>query len=123
MREQLEALVADLHDAPVECDGITRLVVTRMADAGIAHQAYLGELTTPVGRIDLHYWVRVAGWVIDLRARMWLGDQAGVPNGVVEDRGNPWVYEGRPVEVSPVPPALFALLCTPIPGIAASSEG
>lgn len=119
MRAQLEELVADLDDAPVECDGMTRLVVTRLAEAGIPHQAYLGELTTPAGRIGLHYWVRAAGWVIDLRARRWLGANPGVPHGVVEGCGKPWVYEGRPTEVAPVSLEMFELLRMPIPFVLA----
>lgn len=115
MKSQLEALVADLHDAPVECDGMARLVTTRLVEAGVAHEVLQGELVTPAGSIPFHFWVLAGEWVIDLRARMWLGERTDVPHGVIEEDGHPWTYYGRQIEMAPLSASLFELLCTPIP--------
>ncbi|WP_346798102.1 hypothetical protein R5M92_04270 [Halomonas sp. Bachu 37] len=107
-RETLIQLTRDLDTAPVECDGMARLVTTRLTKAGIPHQVEAGRLDTPNGPIAPHFWVRCGPWVIDYRVRLWVGEGDGVPHGVV-GQGD-WQYLGEPVAMPALPDAIFDLL-------------
>ncbi len=110
--EGLRALLDPLDAAPVECDGMARLVVTRLVEAGIEHRAFLGWLALGERVVQPHFWVEVGPWRIDYRAAMWLGGGPDVPHGIVPLDG-PCQYVGRPIVLAPLPPALFELLSQP----------
>ena len=79
--QKLADWLAPLDQLALECDGLTRVVSALLTRDGIEHQAHLGTLETPQGRIDLHCWVELPdGTVCDFRARMRLGEDA--PHGI-----------------------------------------
>lgn len=71
----------------LECDGMMHVASAVLARDGISHRAVYGALIVEgVGVIEHHYWIALpTGQILDLRARMWLGDGSSdvqVPHGV-----------------------------------------
>ncbi|WP_189691147.1 hypothetical protein [Pseudorhodoferax aquiterrae] len=100
-----------LDSLRLECDGMTRVVSALLLRDGIAHVPMCGTLSVAgVGEIPVHHWIELEdGRLIDLRARMWLGEDPRVPHGVVpRDRANAR-YVGREVELSCTPVVFCAL--------------
>lgn len=108
---QLQQWLAPLERLPLECDGMTQVVSTLLAREGIAHRAVVGSLAVAgVGTIALHWWIELAdGWLCDLRARCWLGDDARVPHGVFEP-GTAALYTPRQTCDAVVSPVVFWVL-------------
>lgn len=77
-----------LDPSPLECDGMTRCISTILSRMGEPHTVHFGELAIDgVGRIPLHFWIELScGLIIDLRARMWLGEGGSVPHGLFEPK-------------------------------------
>lgn len=113
--EALRALLDDLDGASVECDGMTRLVCTVLANAGIEHQAFKGTLQVGSSIIRPHFWVEVGEVIIDYRARMWLGNLEGVPHGVSMKSDLVACYQGEAIGLAPLSAGLFAILAMPWP--------
>ena len=92
---------------------MTRVISALLEREGIDHQAFLGTLEVPdVGEIGLHAWIDLDGdpqQRIDLRARMWLGDDPRVPHGVFEPTPAA-VYKGRPFDAS-IESVVLEILC------------
>lgn len=110
----LERWLEKLQDTPLECDGMTRVMSTLMQASNIDHCIEIGSLEVQgAGVIPLHWWIRLPeNRIVDLRARMWLGDGMRVPNGVFEP-GQGVIYASHTiVEAASVKlsPALFWLL-------------
>lgn len=84
-RTRIESLLLEIECAPVECDGHSRMVAYLLNLHGIQCQVRCGRVRTPAGVIPLHFWVEVKGFIIDYRARMWLGKDA--PHGVFPPSG------------------------------------
>ena len=95
----------------LECDGMTRVVSSLLQRDGVAHSPMVGNLEVPsVGRIAQHYWIELGdGRRIDLRARMWLGDDPRVPHGIVLANHAHSHFTGRPIHFSPSPIVFWAL--------------
>lgn len=85
----LAADAAFFDALPLECDGLVSVVSAVLARDGVAHRAMCGRLSVEgVGTIPVHCWIAFASsQILDLRARMWLGDDARVPHGVVWSDG------------------------------------
>nr|WP_192963334.1 hypothetical protein [Pseudomonas fluorescens] len=100
---EIHQLLMPYDKAPVECDGFTRLAHTALADAGVAHTCHIGRIVSADGerQSPIHYWIELTGGVIiDYRARMWLGNDEGVPHGVFcPDGYKSWVYQGSAIEL------------------------
>lgn len=65
----------------LECDGMTRIIAEILHRDGADYEVCMGMLTNDIGGIGFHMWISLpTGHIIDLRARMWLGDTA--PHGV-----------------------------------------
>lgn len=113
---ELERLVGHLANAPVECDGMARLVVTVLEKHNIPYQAMLGEIV-PTGLTCSipHFWVQVGDLIIDYRARMWLGESDQVPDGVVNLADFEHLYQGRPIHLEPLPAVMFEIMRAPFP--------
>lgn len=103
--------LASLDALRLECDGMTRVISALLHRDGIAHSAMLGRLgVCGVGEIPNHYWIQLAdGRLIDLRARMWLGDDPRVPHGVFEQERADARYEGLAVDLPCAPVVFWAL--------------
>lgn len=82
--DALASWLVALDGLPLECDGLTRVAAHLLTDAGVAHRMHAGVLDVGgVGRIPVHWWITFpAGAVLDLRARLWLGEAPGVPHGL-----------------------------------------
>lgn len=73
-----------LDSAPLECDGMTRVISTLMQRDDVAHRVLVGRLEVEgCGVIPTHWWIELLdGRTCDLRARMWLGGSGLVPHGL-----------------------------------------
>ncbi len=123
-KEALKSLLDQYDVAPLECDGLTRVLHTILARAGIAHLVRVGRLlyTVEPKEINPHLWIEVETYLIDYRARMWLGNDETIPHGIVEPEQYPQVeYTGEAIDfpilsdgvlramIQPLPPGLDAL--------------
>lgn len=115
LREQLN----DLDTAPVECDGMCRLITTRLQNLGIAHQVMVGSVSLNDGSIPHHYWIVVGELTVDYRARMWLGDSPFVPHGIFRQDTCAARYEGIEIQMDALHPSVFEMLRTPVEGFKA----
>lgn len=101
MPDAISSLLEPYSNAPVECDGFTRIAHSVLAGAGIPHYCMQGRLasTSSSEEIPIHFWIQLDDRrVIDYRARMWLGDDAGVPHGVFKMGEYPeWNYLGTEI--------------------------
>lgn len=82
----LQAWLADLDLLPLECDGMSRCISMLLSRDSIPHRVMIGKAgVVGLGLIQSHYWVDLDNnYIIDMRARMWLGDDVRVPHGVFE---------------------------------------
>lgn len=107
---KLEDWLLPLETLPLECDGMTRVVSALLEREGMDHRAFIGKLAVrDVGTIDWHAWIDVGDERIDLRARMWLGDDPRVPHGVFEPTADA-LYEGQPFDAD-IDPVVLQILC------------
>ncbi|MBV2133693.1 hypothetical protein KRX52_12915 [Pseudomonas sp. MAP12] len=106
---QLKNLLDDLDSAKAASDGLSRLVVTRLAKQRIPYKVMLGTLELNGKVVSPHFWVEANDCVIDYRARQHL-DNASAPHGVVPLEGLKAHYEGQEVVIDPLPDYLFNLL-------------
>lgn len=66
----------------LECDGMTRVISSILSRCHIAHTIQQGFISTSFGEIA-HFWIALEDeFLIDYRARMWLGHEPAVPHGV-----------------------------------------
>lgn len=110
---ELRELLNDLDAAGVECDGMARLITTRLQEAGIEHRVMVGEISLNEQVMTPHFWVEVGDLTVDYRARMWLGDSILVPHGVFRQETCAVRYVGDSVEMDALTPQVFAILNTP----------
>lgn len=106
---QLSNLLDDLDSAHLAGDGMSRLVVTRLAEQRIPYQAMLGKVKLDGKVIYPHFWVEANGCVIDYCARPQLGDER-VPHGAVPREQLKAQYEGQEIVIDPLPEYLFKLI-------------
>lgn len=96
---ELEAVLMTLDDSPVECDGMTYAISYLLQQAGISHTAMLGQVEDrQTGDLLFpHCWIELdGGWIVDLRLRMWLGDEDRIPHGVFHrGRESNFDYQGE----------------------------
>lgn len=88
----LDAWLNKLDRLPLECDGLTRVIHTLLERDSIAHKVCIGTVDASVGSyrgsIPYHLWIELEdGRIIDLRARMWLGENA--PHGIFDKPSYP----------------------------------
>lgn len=83
-RESIELWLETLDCAPLECDGLSRCISTLLSRHQIEHVVHQGVVEVEgVGAMHPHYWIELHdGQLIDLRARMWLGQNSLVPHGL-----------------------------------------
>ena len=86
--ERIQAWLDPLDSLPVECDGMTRVIMALLTSNGIEHKVMGGHLTDVSPLQDkvvrpgplkayVHWWIELpSGHLIDYRARMWMGDSA-----------------------------------------------
>lgn len=115
--------LASLDALRVECDGMARVISNLLQRDGIAHTPMAGRLAIEgVGQIVPHCWIELKdGRRIDLRARMWLGDDPRVPHGIVPTLALGMQYEGEPFKVVGNPLVFWALTDTTMDAFASAS--
>lgn len=97
-QETLEKLLAPLDNTTLECDGFARIASAWLKTAGIEHTVFFGSIKTKDKSFYPHFWIDVDDLRIDYRARMWLGDEPIIPNGVFAPFDYPEVgYCGKPI--------------------------
>ena len=109
----------------LECDGMTRVVSYILTENEVKHSVCTGSLTMnglPLNRakgtrIALHWWVDLGNdWIIDYRARMWLGRHRTIPHGVFPLRTFPKaIYRAAQRLQLHVPKFIFDILAQPVP--------
>jgi hypothetical protein len=120
-RDRLESLVKHLEFAPVECDGMARLVATVLVQHNIQYQGMVGSIVPKGFDFSIpHFWVQVGDLIIDYRAQIWLGNNDDVPHGVVFADKFEDIYSGKPCLIEPLPAALFRIMTIPLPDISAN---
>lgn len=112
---ELRELLNDLDAAPVECDGMCRLITTRLQEQGIAHQVMVGNVKLNDSVIPLHYWIQVGELTVDYRARMWLSESPLVPHGIFRQDTCAARYEGHETQMDALHPTIFNMMCVPMP--------
>ncbi len=94
---ELDTYVGGLDGLRLECDGMCNVIGLWFDRAGVPFTAHRGILTEAAAgrRISTHIWIDLLdGRWLDLRARMWLGDQPHVPHGIFKPADFPQVsYE------------------------------
>ncbi|WP_137887683.1 hypothetical protein [Pseudomonas sp. 2FE] len=113
-QEELAALLEPLDAAPVECDGMARLIATVLRHERIPFRVMVGSLAADGQGIAPHVWIEVGQWRIDYRARMWLRGLSDVPHGVFPlESGESTRYNGMEAEIEPLEPWMFKVLTMP----------
>jgi hypothetical protein len=115
MDEELLDKLKIYDPAPLECDGLVRVLHTVLNRNGVPHITKVGKvnhISDPRRKISYHYWIELEdGRFIDFRARMWLGEDSSVPHGVFNPKDYPdYVYEGQVTYIGSLPDWLFAPL-------------
>lgn len=83
--EWLELEALELEDCEIECNGMSWAFSYLMSKKGIMHECMAGYVTRRHTHeaVMPHYWIELpGGWILDLRLRIWLGDDDSVPHGV-----------------------------------------
>lgn len=122
LADDLRRLLDPLDSAPVECDGMTRLACTVLAREDIEHRVFVGSLTIGDQAVVPHFWIEVGRFLIDYRARMWMGAAENVPHGVCIKAELEAVYQGEQIDMLPLSDELFDLLAMPWPALPTASN-
>ena len=106
--------LASLDALRLECDGMTRVFSSLLQRDGVHHTPMAERLVIEgLGQIAPHCWIELKdGRRIDLRARMWRGDDPRVPHGIVPTHASGLQYEGEPFQVAASPLVFWALTDT-----------
>ena len=85
----------------LECDGMTRVCSYLLNKAKIKHKVFYGSiLSETYGSFFPHYWIVCGDYIIDYRARMWLGNYDEIPHGVFVPVASADVkYQGNEIEM------------------------
>ena len=106
----IEEILEPFANAPVECDGMTRIIHSLLAIDKIKHHTYSGYITYE-GKSVYHWWIDKDGYRIDYRARMWLGNGIRIPHGIFRPIDYPYVeYNGVVIDIPVLNPAMFKIL-------------
>lgn len=108
--EHIRQLLVEIENAPVECDGFTRLAATILHRNGIEYKAYTGSVSHNDEQvIPYHFWLTVNDHIIDYRAQMWIGKHA--PHGIFLESEYPdFKFEGNETIIEPLDDFLFMVL-------------
>lgn len=95
----VESALLCLEDANLDCHTTTLVIHTLFTRAGIPHMSKSGQvLDHKTGaRVVPHFWIRLpTGEIVDLRLRMWVGDNDTVPHGIFRQTNNDrYAYVGE----------------------------
>jgi len=119
---QLQDWLGPLDAAPVECDGLSRVISALLLINGLEHTVRVGWLvdtqrlgTDPVSSPWLtecpHFWIELpSGHIVDFRARMWMGPDA--QHGVFLRHVSRLEYRcSRAASFAQLPVQLLSVMC------------
>lgn len=109
----LKGLLDPYDPCQLECDGLTSALHTVLLIHRIPHQVYCGSVHDPVqtAQVNPHYWIQTATERVDYRLRMWLGNLAHVPHGILSlDLPTEVQYVGHQIDLPPLSPTVFTTL-------------
>lgn len=111
---RIDDYLAVLDELPLECDGLSRVVSTLLQRDEIQHCVHVGSVDVEgVGTIPLHWWIELPdGRLLDLRSRMWLGQDDRVPHGMFIPQNHQTFHSKAEVQLASVrlSPVLFCIL-------------
>ncbi|MCG7545453.1 hypothetical protein MHM93_14825 [Pseudoalteromonas sp. MM17-2] len=116
MKRTIKDIIEPAINAPVECDGFSRIALRLLYDQHIEAKLMRGTLyniSEPAKSIDVHFWLECFGYVVDYRAECWLGK--GAPHGIytpeeVHQLG--FEYTGEQVSEKPMKPEIMRFVMT-----------
>lgn len=102
-------LTSPYDGAPLECDGMTRVLHTVLMKNRMPHVPMVGGVEWNGKKFTPHFWIDLpSGNVVDYRLRMWFGP--GAPHGVFDPRKEGVIYTGHRANMPPLPGFLFEVL-------------
>jgi hypothetical protein len=109
LQSKISQLLKEIENSRTECDGFVRLASYILTKNDITHQIKVGSLQLSENKasIPLHLWIELEDYIIDYRARMWLGNQA--PHGVFK-RDPSYSYSGKNAKIGKANEVLFNIL-------------
>ena len=112
LKQKIQNLLDPYDSSQTECDGMTRICHTILAQHHIEHQIRMGTLTFYGQNIEPHLWIDLPSkYRVDYRARIWLDNNANVPHGVFNSLDFPDViYQGKPIELELLSPELLTIM-------------
>lgn len=116
-KQRLQQLLNPLDGAPVECDGMSRLVLTVLHRERIPYQAYFGQILLDGKAMRPHFWIESQGFRIDYRSRMWFKGDERLAHGVFEPHEGQGHYVGHTCVLEPLSDKVFEVLRMPIPSL------
>lgn len=108
---QIARWLEQFEGIPLECDGMTRVLSTLLAEQSIEHTVVIGSLGTAEAPNQIpHFWIEIGGsHIIDLAAQMWFGEKA--PHGIFPKNGHQMSYRRNDVvDDLAMHPTLFHIL-------------
>lgn len=100
---ELELALLPLEDIRTDCTEMTMIVSEMLFRNGVPHRCMKGVVQhVPTGNFVVpHFWIELTPEImIDLRLRMWLGDEDDVPHGIFDKslEAGCVVYKGEETE-------------------------
>lgn len=116
---QIEELLKPYIDAPVECDGFTRIAHTRLRQANIEHQTKVGSIELPStgAGFALHFWIELSdSRIVDYRCQF-IEDACGIriPQGIFASNETPLIYRGVATKLDVLTEFMISILIAPWP--------
>jgi hypothetical protein len=109
VKNLLKEICDKYENAPLECDGLTKVISTALYNNGInSYKCYLGEVKFGRKKMSPHMWIEIDGIIIDYRTRMWLGESEEVGHGVFFPEEFPKTkYDGVEIPTEILPKYIF----------------
>lgn len=112
--EEAELGLLALDDCRIECDNMTWVISYLFNRIKLPHKCMSGHLMLSNRKkyVTPHYWIQLpAGYVVDLRLRMWFGDDEAIPHGIFQPGMHPrFIYSGKEVEPYKLTASLASIL-------------
>lgn len=101
--DELEIAIYAFDDIRTDCTGMSMLVSAFLKRHGIEHRCMHGSVHHKPSNsyVAPHYWIELGqDIIVDIRLRMWLGDNDSIPHGVFATAMTPdLVYRGKQAQV------------------------
>lgn len=107
--DQIIHEITALDSAPVECDGFVRLAVKVLNQHEEDYTVLCGKVSDCHGtEFSPHCYIEWGQYIIDFRARLWLGSNA--QHGFLEKSNYGHLYAGQAIIINPLPDSVYALM-------------